>query len=217
MKTRPILFSGPMVRALLTGTKTQTRRIVKPQPEFSAESIAVLQGNRPGISLSQIVNDAWQAGFVDVACPYGVPDDRLWVRETWGIESPYENETGAPMIPCYRADGEDQKPWDGRWRPSIHMHRADSRLTLEITDVRVQRLQEISEEDAEAEGIERNRWADGTWHPFDGWVDPTTDPDDFPAQSAQEAYANLWDSIHGDGSWAANPWVWAVSFKRVDA
>jgi hypothetical protein len=192
VKERPILFSGPMVRAILDGSKTQTRRIAKEFNEMpSLDGILKRFPNQEG-------------------CPYGTPGDRLWVRETFaqGVE-------GCPGGISYRADHFDPKG-DGpahpmKWRPSIFMPRASSRILLEITDVRVQRLQEISDEDARAEGIkELALQADepGAW-----W---TAAPDRrFHSRTPRGAFLRLWREIHGDGSWDANPWVWAITFRRL--
>jgi len=190
VSNRPILFSAPMVRALLAGTKTQTRRVVKPQP--------VMRDGEP----------EWPAdakrprgrGFED--CPYGAPGDRLWVRETWNT---FEGWAGY----FYAADnhsfgiGADDDPdhipeHAVRWRPSIHMPRAASRITLEITAVRVERLQDISEADAIAEG-----------------ADPLLVPPDGGSAPHVEGYRTLWEYINGAGSWDLNPWVWVVEFRRV--
>jgi hypothetical protein len=185
MKERPILFSGAMVRAILAGTKTQTRRIAKGVHivhAHTSEALTRLDSAGPRIS-----------------CPYGQPGDRLWVRECWARD----DEDGALM---YRADlglGGSADDWernrlDGvprfRWRPSIHMPRAASRITLEVTGVRVERLQAISIEDAKAEGV--------TFNPL-----LHTDP--------RESFIHLWTSINGAESWAANPWVWVVEFQKA--
>lgn len=182
MKERPILFSAPMVRALLSGTKTQTRRVAKVARELSRAA------DRPVST-----------------CPYGRKGDRLWVREAFALSlrdpttedpQPSDPSDWDPVI--YRADDTtwnwtdgENKPIAPPWKPSSHMFRWMSRITLEITNVRVQRLQDISEGDAKAEGV-----------PADASV------------TARENYACLWDSINGPGSWDANPWVWAISFKR---
>lgn len=186
MKERPILFSGPMVRALLAGTKTQTRRVCKPARDQALSYVVAIPdtamwGDEEGLATS-------------FACPYGRPGDRLWVRETWrvfgGREYEYQQLASAVQ---YRADevGFEQKDW----RPSIFMPRWASRITLEVTGARVERLNDISEADAVAEGIP----------PF-----PTS-----PSNIPRMHYATLWNSINGAGSWDANPWVWAISFKRV--
>lgn len=187
MKERPILFSAPMVRALLNGSKTQTRRAAK------------------GAALQWLVRDKFSPAFVadpsNGLCPYGQPGDRLWVREAWAID----DEDGQR---CYRADlglGGDADDWERnrlegapkyRWKPSIHMHRATSRITLEITGVRVERLQDISEADAIAEGVIGKQTADAHY-------------------TAREAYCVLWEQINGGGAWYNNPWVWVVEFKRL--
>jgi hypothetical protein len=200
---RPILFSAPMVRALLAGTKTQTRRIVKPQPEVCGADWLAKRRDGPAQFLyywprgdGYAVNDR----FVAESCPYGQPGDRLWVRE-----SIHRGDACAR----YSADGSVVNLADWRWKrdnlPSIHCPRELSRITLEITGVRVERLQGISEVDAKAEGI---RWTDaGPLHAhLDGGFN-------FP--TARDAYERLWGDINGPGSWDANPWVWVVEFKRA--
>ena len=205
MKERPILFSAPMVRALLDGTKTQTRRVVKPQPPAHMQTARNL-----GDGNWQFVNDVHM--LADAAstwrCPYGQPGDRLWVREKWrgvvNIAPPGSYEYAvAHHIPdqehCRRVEyAATQQADTDPWRPSIHMPRWASRITLEITGVRVDRLQDISEADAAAEGVSAKHTADANY-------------------TAREAYAVLWESINGPGSWDENPWVWVVEFKRVTA
>lgn len=240
MKERPILFSAPMVRAILEGRKTQTRRIVKPQPH-----------------LFRCREDQWfherkwtpttpsgKVGLVpEITMPYYV-GDRLWVRETWRIWNgprgawadytgcdPWESDivTGSIKSPRpeslrwlqsrhieYLADSRDS---EGPWRPSIFMPRWASRITLEVTDVRVQRLQYISEDDAIAEGIwecESGFW----WYAPESQVSlhrDTLTPEG-RKRGAVDASAALWDSINGKRpgcAWKDNPFVWAVSFRRV--
>jgi hypothetical protein len=188
-KERPILFSAPMVCAILDGSKTQTRRVVKPVRRYEHNNIC-----RP-----DLVEDPYAVWWHGVSenvgcfqiCPYGTPGDRLWVRETWAYE---RDGTGCPDDTgiLYRATdpGWDDEETGLRWRPSIHMPRRAFRILLEITDIRVQRLQEISEEDARAEGY-----------------DPQST--DFPALW----FHGLWDTIHGSGAWHANPWVWAITLR----
>lgn len=198
MKERPILFSGAMVRALLAGTKTQTRRVVKPQPEamHDGEPYWFIGGYRawtyrpaPPIPL--------RAGGAPVLCPYGQPGDRLWVRETFAR---IDGQTRPWIETDYKATythGDrlgDSLGIRKKWSPSIHMPRDASRITLEITGLRMERLQDISEADAIAEGV-------------------YTDP----ACPAYDAYAQLWDEINGSGSWAKNPWVWVIDFRRIEA
>ncbi|WP_186083797.1 hypothetical protein [Burkholderia gladioli] len=182
MKKRPILFSAPMVRAILDGRKTQTRRVAK---EFAGRD------NLDAI-LRRFPN---QQG-----CPHGEPGDRLWVRETWGQ---YQL---APEDIVYRADEDFPCGSPKRWRPSIHMPRWASRITLEITGVRVERLQDISEADAIAEGIE---------HTSDGFS--VDEGRHFHAARARDSFASLWDGLNearGHG-WEANPWVWVIEFRRI--
>lgn len=182
-KERPILFSAPMVRAILEGRKTQTRWIVKPQSYVHGYG-----GSAP----SEIVSALFMA-MVAGKCPYGAPGDRLWVRETWtdldNISMGAALAAGPSKRIFYAADGHVLDR-GGRWKPSIHMPRAHSRIVLEMTGVRVERLQEISEEDAKAEGCH-----DGTME-----------------------YEILWNSINADRApWSSNPWVWVISFLRIAA
>ncbi len=209
MKERPILFSGAMIRAILAGQKTQTRRAAKPvkHPDL---------GNLydPGA----LVMEREPQHVIDRACPYGQPGDRLWVRETWAAHC---DEDNLPPRDCSRdvrfyavEHGRQHglNPRIGKWRPSIHMPRWHSRILLEIVSVRVERLQSISEADAEAEGIDFLR------HIQDN-DETLTDRDVYQCLrdlTARDLYELLWDSINGEGSWAANPWVWAVEFKRVE-
>ena len=221
MKERPILFNAPMVRAILAGTKTQTRRIVKPQPHAAhnpqhAEARAagwvwMAHDDRPGYSFAT----------GDFRCPYGQPGDRLWVRETWyfeGTDMMRHGRTHSTQdgVVRYLADGARRTintRWEAveRWmtrkpqnRPGIHMPRWASRITLEVTAVRVERLQDISEADAMSEGAPPS-------HPSIDRISREYGYPDFPLSW----YAQLWDHINGPGSWEANPWVWVVSFKRV--
>jgi len=228
MKERPILFSGPMVRAILEGRKTMTRRVIKPQPRGDFYCIGNLKENTRrrmvDCGLHAVFNKPRELWLDDEhpardfrKSPYGQPGDRLWVRETWQEFFPdefdparYSKEGRAGNGLCttrvvYRADGElAPHPVFGvpRWAPSIHMPRWASRITLELTAVRVERLQDISEEDAKAEGVTRLAVSEalnipGTW---------------------AGAFADLWDSLYakrGHG-WDSNPWVWVESFKRVE-
>lgn len=219
MKERPILFSAPMVRAILSGTKTQTRRVVKPQPDNDPalhHPIAPYHNGRGGWNW---VLAATGHGTGDpFPCPYGAPGDRLWVRETWayGIHAlnARNAEREGPWV--YGADSAaEQGRLCDRWRPSIHMRREASRLVLEITGVRVERLQDISEADAQAEGIFPH--VRGGWH----WLKhDSSNPDDwnqFGYKTAALAFQALWESINGPESWVANPWVWVVEFRCLEA
>ncbi len=189
MKERPILFSAPMVRAILAGTKTQTRRVVKPRKDcdFGCE-----------LAPHELAGEANGGDFRNAYC---APGDRLWVREAFIHEPADYCWEASVSIPCrpastvYRADQEGDTRGAG-WKPSIHMPRSLSRITLEITGVRVERLQDISEADAAAEGVQAKHAADADW-------------------TAREAFCVLWESINGGGSWDANPWVWVVEFKRA--
>ncbi|WP_406850082.1 hypothetical protein [Chromobacterium phragmitis] len=209
IKERPILFCAEMVRALLAGTKTQERRIIKPQPDVTEERLREMDAWIDGFTLSQQVDGAWQHGFIDAKCPYGDPGDRLWVREA---RRRIGAECGCSESPCccpkhgdiaYRATQDDA---DSKWKPSIHMPRAASRITLVITDVRVEQLQDISEADALAEGIHKQQMTG--WFSVPGLNGAGT--------TARAAYALLWNAINGPGSWDANPWVWCISFQRVE-
>jgi len=229
VKERPILFSAPMVRAILEGRKTQTRRTVKPQPAFDPHREQWSWENKAGhIAWSGTRPQAAALLGAREICPYGQPGDRLWVRETWGLARPLRDSEGvvddelewSGSIPkadprgkrlmddwCvgYAADG-----CEGRMRPSIHMPRWASRLTLEVTGVRVERLQDISEEDALAEGVGALSYggAEDIWL---GDGEDTRDP--------RVAFRWLWDSINGGRPWRCwddNPWVWVVEFRRVE-
>jgi len=190
-KERPILMSAPMVRAILGGTKTQTRRVVK----YAAPDLVDADG--------WPLRDESESGGGEVraGCPYGQPGDRLWVRETF-------MDLGACYL--YRADQSAERERaivapGQRWKPAIHMPRAASRIALEITAVRVERLQDITEADALAEGIVRLN--DGGYGLPDGSHYHHTDP--------RVSYWSLWDAINGQGVTATDPWVWAISFQRV--
>jgi hypothetical protein len=192
-----------MVRALLDGTKTQTRRAVaNVDPDGTVwKSRSRMYGVRPHTSAPPDILE-W--------CPYGQPGDQLWVREAFMHEPADYCWEASVSVPCrpavttYRADFPNSQPGEG-WKPSIHMPRALSRITLGITSVRVERLQDISEADALAEGIVRQ--ADGGY----GLADTThyhfTDP--------RQSYLSLWESINGAGSVEENPWVWAVELRRL--
>ena len=212
MRERPILFSGPMVRAVLAGTKTQTRRAVKPQPPMGCEYI--INGAYSHALCRSIENpDLWvppTARSTDhrLPCPCGQPGDRLWVREAWNVMT----ADGGKRTVFYRAD-EDDPDWHGlKWKPSIHMPRRASRITLEITGVRVERLNEISEEDAKAEGIAPHRKGGWCWEQPPKGIEGTNH---FGAKTARDAYSDLWGAINGPGSWEQNPYVWVIAFRRV--
>lgn len=192
MKERPILFSGEMVRAIIDGRKTMTRRVVKPQPEQDTDC-----PYHVGTGIERKAR----------TCPYGKPGDRLWVRETFCDR----NNNGEQIKPLYRSDGQEYQDRDGRyfkpkWKPSIFMPRMYSRITLEITNVRVERLQDISNEDAKREGVESN---------FDEGV-IYYGPLNKGHADARIAFSWLWNSINAKRgySWESNPWVWVITFKK---
>lgn len=188
MSEKPILFNAEMVRAILDGRKTQTRRIVNTNK--NKETVL-------GV-----------AGY----CPYGERGDYLWVRETFGFQvRSYGGGTGEYIV--YKADNPNAikyatacgKKVPVAWKPSIHMPRSFSRINLEIISIRVDRLQDITEEDAVSEGIERDS---------DGWIDYQM-PSTQCCQSAKESYCSLWESINGLGSWGINPLVWVIDFNPL--
>lgn len=212
IKERPILFSAPMVRAILEGRKTVTRRAVKGSglkflADFTPEYVALPENH---------------------FCPHGKPGERLWVREAWA-------RVGIAQAPdqqwvVYR-ESDNRTDYGGPWKPSIHMPRWASRILLEITEVRVERLQDISEDQAKAEGCFFTDYGQQCAHGGTGWKDigicpavvghqqrygwawdKTTSHEECLG-SPRWAFANLWNSTGGD--WDANPWVWCVEFRRV--
>ena len=193
MKERPILFSTEMVRALLDNRKTVTRRVVKLHPTRAEKVIQLTHPSDKGY-FNFVSPDGWAHSL---QCPYGVVGDRLWVRETWswGIRFDEHGNKTEPIV--YRADANPDtvSVFDGSWNPSIHMPRAASRITLEITNVRVERLQEITIADCKKEGF-------------------STVP------MLNEAFVDLakhWDLLNAKRgySWGINPWVWVIEFKNM--
>lgn len=203
MTERPILFSGPMVRAILEGRKTQTRRVVKPQPvDWSPIGAEMVPRRFLG-----------PATFL-ASCPFGRPGDRLWVRETF-MHSPatyvYEASTSTPAVPAetvYRANHQGDSAGAG-WSASIHMPRWASRLTLDVKAVRVERLQDINEDDAKAEGVE----AYASIGPDQRVPGPGFNRALLRDQPHRLPFADLWRSINGEDAWEQNPWVWVVEFE----
>ncbi|EAT9205132.1 hypothetical protein FXF31_21545 [Salmonella enterica] len=211
MKERGMIFNAEMVNAILSGRKTQTRRPIKwKQTRFT--EIA----ERDDGSLWPWAEDCERGGDIWFACPYGEIGDRIWVRETWQVihdhideSSHVEDRTYAPSIPkekdrywhtVYAEHFGDESREDRGfpWRPAIHMPRWASRILLEITDVRVERLRDLSEEDAKSEGI----------IPSAGGV--------LPGWEYRINFRDLWMDIYGTDNWEANPWVWVIEFKRVE-
>jgi hypothetical protein len=201
MTERPILFSGAMVRAILEGRKTVTRRPVK-ATKAHADGFIMLdhgQGWRPYNAFGDFTSDSEGMEY-PIACPYGQQGDRLWVREAWA-ETYVAQAPGEKWV-VYR-ECDNRTDYGGPWKPSIHMRRRDSRILLEITAVRVERLQDITRSDIRAEGLvcPPELRSDDVSPNYRDW---------YPA-----AWRELWESINGAESWTANPWVWVVEFKRV--
>ena len=191
VRERPILFSAPMVRAILDGRKTVTRRLVKPNPH-------TVDGGVPYADAP-----AWahaEPGSAVMRCPYGVRRDRLYVRETWAAPHAYDHLPPRRIPQDARIHYAATEDRGGLlWRPSIHMPRWASRITLEVTGVRVERLRACNEVDAITEGAP---WA-ACGAPQEG--------------SHKAGFAQLWEQINGHGSWEANPWVWVIEFKAIEA
>lgn len=189
MKERGMIFNAEMVRAILDGRKTQTRRPIKwKQTRFTE------MAERDDGSLWPWAEDCERGGDIWFACPFGEVGDRIWVRETFCAVPDHEEPAGCSAL-LYAADGNG--PY-GKWTPSIHMPRWASRLTLEITGVRVERLRDLSEDDAKSEGIT----------PPSGGV--------LPGWEYRINFRDLWMDIYGADNWEANPWVWVIEFKRVE-
>lgn len=207
-KERPILMSAPMVLATIEDRKTQTRRIANAGAFHSDVYTVGIVGEIDGCAAVHL-SDCAHAGL-DVRCPYGRAGDRLWVKETFSAHGAF----GADGRIFYRADIADgQEPHGLHWKPSIFMPRKASRMTLEITAVRCERLNTISEEDAGAEGVEEMMVGTARAHV---WRDYGLKGDaHFACTSAKESYQTLWDSINGAGAWAKNPWVWVITFSRI--
>ena len=212
MKERPMIFNAEMVRAILDGRKTQTRRIMKPQPT----PCTLQKGGHwwPSNVFKTMLHieeemqngkGGW-GGLVGDACPFGDVGDRIWVREAWAR---YNIDQDSHDM-AYRATTPEDWPEEGRWRPSIHMPRWASRITLEITGVGVQRLQSISPNDASREGLIKlpatGRYCLNQGDQYFGGA----------SHDAREVFSWLWESIYGAESWQSNPWVWVIEFKRIE-
>lgn len=202
MKERGMIFNSEMVRAILDGRKTQTRRIMKKQPEpskaregdfcFPCDKMQSMVHVSDFIPGNGMIPDAHE--FFSKCCPFGEVGDRIWVRETWAR---YNIDQDSHDM-AYRATTPEDWPEEGRWRPSIHMPRWASRITLEITGVRVERLASVSDDDAGKEGYP----ADPA--PYGGSMDKWL------------WFRQLWDSIYPDQSFKHNPWVWVIDFRRIE-
>jgi hypothetical protein len=233
MSERPILFSAEMVRVILEGKKTQTRRKMSVQPwpdalvtvEHFHPTVIDRHGDmQPG---KEIFGAHWDDGEFGLRCPYGAPGDQLWVRETWA-----RHASGIDYAADFSAVS---RPQAGPWRPSIFMPRPASRITLRITDVRVERLQDISEDDARAEGCKARPFPGPWWQGYrdlgdgemfhqqavgetapDWMIEPKQmRPTPWLDQSARDGFRSIWMGLHGPGAWDANPWVWVLAFESV--
>ncbi|WP_059265020.1 hypothetical protein [Acinetobacter baumannii] len=222
MNERPILFNTEMVRAILEGRKTQTRRLVK--EKLISEQAEFESGNRPNV----IHSEPSLKYYIDNSCPFGQVGDHLWVRETFSYALNEDDHI---------CDKDGNSVWDvkdahiyfaaseinveGKWMPSIHMPRWASRFSLEITNIRVERLNELSEADAIEEGVEPiivqdnvkvgNGWAKENRHMWKGYKNKARAYQD----TAKDSFNSLWESINGDGSWDLNPWVWVIEFRVI--
>lgn len=233
MKERPILFNGAMVRAVLNGSKTQTRRMLSPR-HLELIGLAARAGECYPLESGQ--QHANSQSYYREFCPFGAVGDRLWVRESFFEHGRYEGGGYDPEDSYFVSDKQVLYPSDGvtrptqrkredfwRSRPSIHMPRWASRITLEITGVRVERLQDINHDDSYAEGIHTEVWdqtvvarnyreSDAFFQFWSEDMDHYVEMDELYRQS----FGSLWQSIYGEESWQANPWVWVVEFKRVE-
>jgi len=213
MKYRPILFQGAMVRALLNGTKTKTRRVVKKSECWPVSTVRATMLESRGTVMAV---DAQRCTHgPEIKCPYGMPGDQLWVREAWRhIEGgAMYDSAGGVMDSCdpeiiYRAS---RPHFSGPWKPSIHMPRWASRITLEIVSVRIEQLGDISRKDAESEGVGLRRVSENDHR----WIDYADKDGVRTFGDPRQSFWSLWKSINGSGSLDANPWVWVVEFKVV--
>lgn len=211
MKESPLLCSAEMVRAILEGRQTQTRRPVKPQPAKCRHKDDAWIWRPHHTQLEPLLR------LIERKCPFGQPGDRLWVRETWRLSTSDDCDCYEPCsckigTPIYRASWSDDKDGgDPPWRPSNHMPRKFSRITLEVVNVRVERLQDISESDAKAEGVEREFEIDA--FTFIGGKSWNVDK----ASTHCLGFKHTWRSCYpkGDFAWDKNPFVWVVGFKRL--
>ena len=203
---KPILFSTPMVQAILDGRKTQTRREIKQANgwDHNWRPTLIKEEHIDGIPRYEM-RCGTQYSLPWFKCPYGQPGDVLWVRESYSKD--YFDFNGGNH--AYKADWnktDAEYVSEPKWKPSIHMPKAACRLFLRITNVRVERLQNISEEDAIAEGIGKDNA---------GWWKDYTHPDSAGYMVAKNSFRSLWHSINGEQSWNDNPWVWVVEFEQI--
>lgn len=227
MTERPIIFSAEMVRAILKGDKTQTRRKMKPQPSTVDDAGRWYRMKSGGESL---MTSAFR-------CPYGAPGDALWVREAWRAPPEYDGIPPSHIPPSVAVQyiGDAGAPWASRSRHARFMPRWASRITLRITDVRVERLQDISEDDAHAEGFKARPFHGPWWQgyrdmgdgqmlhqqsvgdtPPDWMIEPKKmPPTPWLDLSARDAFRAIWMDLYGPDAWEANPWVWVIEFERV--
>lgn len=219
---KPILFSTPMVQAILSGSKTMTRRIIKPQPNDNGVSY---MPNAP-LDWEQVYKEDWkpwkfetdEGEYFSKFCPYGEPGDILWVRETWQPWLRGEGVYGWVELIKFKADGfelpvkhlKDYSKSGWHDRPAIYLHQKYARLFLKIKSIRVERLSNISEADAKAEGVEIIKHENGRplYKPYG------TDHYGFARPS--NSFCTLWNQINGPGSWDINPWVWVIEFERTE-
>lgn len=226
MKERPILFSTDMVKAILEGRKTQTRRIIKPRNESGLFQVGIDKQTGKVVTIWACDgNEQWE---YDMSCPYGDIGNTLWVRETWSL-NPFFNETEVHDNEDHDIISNDEpylykakdKPFEGhKWRPSIFMPRKAARIFLEVTGIRVERLQEINEEDAKAEGIQADFWEEVKSTVYRDYMTDTKgygNPEvDYPVTSFPiDSFKSLWQSINGEESWEENPFVWVIEFKKL--
>jgi hypothetical protein len=240
VRQRAIIFSAPMVLALLNGTKTQTRRLVKKPPTLSHHYLQPMFGKgtdgqeigEPGL-WREVGPDYPDDERDDRRCPYGTVGDLLWVKETWCPADKWADDTERDDPTCirYRADGKalrfnyvhqgaaptkihgtEQWTDPAKWNSPLFLPRWASRITLEVKSIRAERLHDITEEDANAEGVRPGqRWADSTYPPR------SAEHRYKVSETHREAYARAWNTIHGNDAWRANPWIWAIEFTRVEA
>lgn len=246
MKERPIIFSGESVRAIQDGRKTMTRRVVKPRYRDDESGFNVCScpaTNEVWVEKADEEGGDFEEGTRFVPCPYGQVGDRLWVKEVWRdrFGTAYANYGTGNAYPiddirevdyksggngyfiggCIFRDDELSAKWAewSKWKSPLFMPRWASRILLEITDIRVERVQDVSEEDAIAEGIEFDSgWEEECGEGYttgEGWMNYKTQ--DFSCESAKESYHTIWDSLNAKRGypWESNPWVWVVSFKVV--